>query len=118
MGVGAAAILTAGAVLLARTTRVSHPVVLIGLAVVTAAVGGVIATVAIQSNQTPAPTLVVTQCNNNYDPCVPIDPTVTCPQIGVRVRVVGIDEYGLDRDGDGVGCESMPDPGSQTPTAQ
>jgi hypothetical protein len=74
--------------------------------------------VAIQSNQTPAPTLVVTECNDNYDPCVPTDPTVTCSEVGVQVRVVGTDEYGLDRDGDGVGCESMPDPGSQTPTAQ
>ena len=23
-----------------------------------------------------------------------------------RVRVIGYDEYGLDRDGDGIGCES------------
>ena len=118
VGVGAAALLTAGAVLLARTKRVSHPVVLIGLAVITAAAGGVIATVAVQNNQAPAPQLVVTDCNDNYDPCVPTDPTVTCSEVGVRVRVVGTDEYGLDRDGDGVGCESMPDPGSQTPTAQ
>jgi hypothetical protein len=97
---------------------VSHPGVLIGLAVITAAAGGVIAAVAIQSNQIPAPTLVVTECNTNYEPCVPTDPTVTCTQIGVQVRVVGTDEYGLDRDGDGVGCESMPNPGSQTSTAQ
>ncbi|HYH78324.1 MAG TPA: hypothetical protein VEX86_00955 [Longimicrobium sp.] len=54
-------------------------------------------------------------CDPNYDPCVPIDSDVDCAGGGgngpsyVRgpVRVIGSDDpYRLDRDGDGVGCES------------
>lgn len=53
------------------------------------------------------------RCDPNYDPCVPIDSDVDCA--GGRgngpsytsgpVRVIGTDVYGLDRDGDGIGCD-------------
>ncbi len=45
-------------------------------------------------------------------PCVPIASDVDCeggsgngPAYTGRVRVIGPDEYGLDDNGDGVGCE-------------
>jgi hypothetical protein len=53
-------------------------------------------------------------CNSNYSPCVPDDPKdVDCrggsgngpSYVAGPVRVTGSDVYGLDRDGDGVGCE-------------
>lgn len=52
-------------------------------------------------------------CHASYDPCVPITSDVDCeggsgngPDYTGRVRVLGPDEYGLDRDGNGIGCES------------
>jgi hypothetical protein len=53
------------------------------------------------------------RCDPNYDPCVPIDRDVDCAGGGGNgpsyvagpVRVVGHDRYGLDRDGDGIGCD-------------
>ncbi|MGW5317700.1 hypothetical protein [Nocardia thailandica] len=52
------------------------------------------------------------KCHPSYDPCVPYAPDVDCaggggdgPAYTGRVRVIGPDEYGLDRDGDGIGCE-------------
>lgn len=52
-------------------------------------------------------------CHPSYDPCVPITSDVDCeggsgngPAYTGRVRVIGPDEYGLDRDGNGIGCES------------
>ncbi|MBF6182469.1 hypothetical protein IU481_29010 [Nocardia otitidiscaviarum] len=52
------------------------------------------------------------QCHASYDPCLPITSDVDCeggsgngPVYTGRVRVIGPDEYGLDRDGDGIGCE-------------
>jgi hypothetical protein len=51
-------------------------------------------------------------CHPSYEPCVPITSDVDCaggsgngPAYTGRVSVVGPDEYDLDRDGDGVGCE-------------
>lgn len=35
--------------------------------------------------------------------------------VDYRVQVVGIDEFGLDGDGDGVGCESLPSMPAQEP---
>jgi hypothetical protein len=54
-------------------------------------------------------------CDPNYaGGCVPIDSDVDCAggsgngpsYVDGPVRVVGSDIYGLDRDGDGIGCES------------
>ncbi|WP_328392888.1 hypothetical protein [Nocardia sp. NBC_00416] len=52
-------------------------------------------------------------CHASYDPCVPITSDVDCeggsgngPAYTGRVRVIGPDEYDLDRDGNGIGCES------------
>ncbi|AQA04639.1 hypothetical protein BVC93_21930 [Mycobacterium sp. MS1601] len=54
-------------------------------------------------------------CDPNYSgPCVPIDSDVDCAggsgngpsYVQGPVRVVGSDIYGLDRDGDGIGCDS------------
>lgn len=52
-------------------------------------------------------------CDPNYDPCVPIASDVDCAggsgngpaYVQGPVRVIGSDVYGLDRDGDGIGCE-------------
>lgn len=44
-------------------------------------------------------------CNPNYTPCIPNGYDLDCPDIGFTVTVVGYDEYRLDRDGDGYGCE-------------
>lgn len=52
-------------------------------------------------------------CDPNYDPCVPIALDVDCaggrgngPEyVKGPVKVVGTDKYGLDRDGNGIGCE-------------
>ncbi len=52
-------------------------------------------------------------CHPNYDPCVPVASDVDCASgsgngpayVEGPVRVIGIDIYGLDRDGDGVACE-------------
>ena len=47
------------------------------------------------------------QCHPGYLPCIPIADTVDCSDIRIAVRIIGADDYGLDRDGDGVGCESF-----------
>lgn len=51
-------------------------------------------------------------CHPSYSPCVPITSDVDCdggsgngPAFTGRVQVIGSDVYGLDRDGDGIGCE-------------
>jgi hypothetical protein len=46
-----------------------------------------------------------TQCNPNYEPCIPIAPDLSCSDIQEKVQIIGDDPYGLDRDGDGFGCE-------------
>lgn len=53
------------------------------------------------------------QCHASYDPCLPIVSDVDCkggggngPVYTGRVRVIGPDEYGLDKDGDGIGCDN------------
>ena len=57
----------------------------------------------------------VPQCDPNYSgACVPIASDVDCAggsgngpaYVQGPVRVVGKDIYGLDRDGDGIGCDS------------
>jgi hypothetical protein len=51
-------------------------------------------------------------CHPSYSPCLPIVSDVDCrggmgngPAYTGRVTVIGDDVYGLDGDGDGVGCE-------------
>ncbi len=51
-------------------------------------------------------------CDPNYSGCVPIASDVDCiggmgdgPSFTGRVDVIGYDVYGLDGDGDGIGCE-------------
>jgi hypothetical protein len=52
-------------------------------------------------------------CTPGYDPCIPPGPDVDCAggsgngprYVEGPVRVTGNDPYGLDRDGDGIGCE-------------
>ncbi|WP_067859073.1 hypothetical protein [Nocardia shimofusensis] len=50
-------------------------------------------------------------CHPSYDPCLPITSDVDCengsgdgPVYTGPVRVIGPDDYGLDRDGNGIGC--------------
>lgn len=53
------------------------------------------------------------ECTHGYDPCIPPGPDVDCAggsgngprYVEGPVHVTGSDPYGLDRDGDGVGCE-------------
>lgn len=63
---------------------------------------------------TPQPKQASSSCDSNYSgACVPIASDVDCAggsgngpaYVSGPVRVVGSDIYGLDRDGDGVGCE-------------
>jgi hypothetical protein len=50
-----------------------------------------------------------TACDPAYSPCVLTSEDRDCPDIGFRVSLTGADDpYGLDRDGDGQGCESFP----------
>jgi micrococcal nuclease len=55
---------------------------------------------------TPAP---VANCHPSYDPCLPIVGDLDCPDIramgAAPVTVIGPDEYRLDGDHDGIGCE-------------
>ena len=46
------------------------------------------------------------ECTPGYTPCVSVATDLNCPDIGFRVQVTGEDVYELDRDGNGVGCES------------
>jgi DNA-binding winged helix-turn-helix (wHTH) protein len=45
------------------------------------------------------------ECAPGYQPCLPIQADLDCPQIRQLVTVTGDDAYGLDRDGDGIGCQ-------------
>jgi hypothetical protein len=47
----------------------------------------------------------VSNCNPNYSGCVPnVSYDLDCPDIGYSVRVIGYDQYRLDRDNNGYGC--------------
>ena len=61
-----------------------------------------------------APAAQAAPCDSNYSgACVPIDSDVDCESgsgngpsyVAGPVTVVGNDVYGLDRDGNGTGCE-------------
>lgn len=61
---------------------------------------------------TPPPSPPTTDCQG-YSPCLPPGPDVDCesgsgdgPRYTGPVTVTGDDPYGLDSDGDGVGCET------------
>ncbi len=63
---------------------------------------------------TPAPP-PASSCDRNYTGCVPIDSDVDCeggqgdgPSYTGMVKVIGIDVYELDRNGDGWACEPAP----------
>ena len=48
-----------------------------------------------------------TACEPGYEPCVSAHPPdVDCLDVGEPVTVTGDDPHGLDRDGDGAGCEA------------
>jgi DNA-binding winged helix-turn-helix (wHTH) protein len=63
------------------------------------AIGGV-AVGLVRANQ-PAPAA----CAPGYDPCIPVADDVNCAEIKQLVTVTGDDPYGLDKDGDGFGCQ-------------
>ena len=50
------------------------------------------------------------ECSPDYEPCLPVTTDLNCPDIGTQVRVIGQDLYNLDSDGNGIGCESYPEP--------
>lgn len=49
-----------------------------------------------------------TACHPAYNPCLEVVSDLNCKDIGevVTVKKAGVDPYGLDRDNDGIGCES------------
>ena len=53
------------------------------------------------------------ECSANYEPCLPVTDDLNCSDVEYQVRVVGADEYNLDRDGNGIGCESNPEAPAQ-----
>jgi hypothetical protein len=61
---------------------------------------------------TAAPVPPADDCNPNYDPCVPNASDVDCAGGGGNgpiyvhgpIRVIGVDVYGLDGNGDGIAC--------------
>jgi endonuclease YncB( thermonuclease family) len=58
---------------------------------------------------TPDPTPKASKCHPSYDPCLPIVADLDCSDVRAMgkapVTVKGPDDYRLDRDGDGIGCE-------------
>ena len=65
-----------------------------------------------QADEPAPPIEPADECHPSYEPCVPIASDVDCeggsgngPAYTGMVRVVGPDEYDLDRDGDGVACD-------------
>ena len=49
-------------------------------------------------------------CHASYSPCLPVVDDLDCPDVVAMgkapVVVSGSDDYGLDADGDGLGCET------------
>jgi len=54
---------------------------------------------------------IQTTCDENYNPCVPKSEDINCSDLSNQVKVTGQDIYQLDRDGDGIACESLPSAG-------
>lgn len=71
------------------------------------------ATVTLAGQPAAASTSPAEDCTPGYSPCIPPGPDVDCAggsgdgprYVQGPVYVTGSDPYGLDRDGDGVGCE-------------
>jgi hypothetical protein len=60
------------------------------------------------TEETPPPddTQPASNCEPGYDPCVPpYPPDLDCSDLSGPYAVTGSDPHGLDRDGDGEGCE-------------
>jgi endonuclease YncB( thermonuclease family) len=57
----------------------------------------------------PEPTPATANCHPSYTPCLPIVADLNCPDVRALgkapVQVIGPDDYRLDSDHDGVGCE-------------
>lgn len=73
------------------------------------------ATTATTTTLRPLVTASAAGCHPSYEPCVPIASDVDCiggsgngPEYVGRVRVIGPDEYRLDADDDGFGCDNDP----------
>jgi len=49
-------------------------------------------------------------CHPSYEPCLPVTDDLNCSDVrdldAAPVQVIGPDDYGLDADGDGIGCET------------
>ncbi len=71
--------------------------------VITAPINEVVAV----GTKTYSPPPTPSNCHPSYSPCVPdLGYDLDCPDIGRRVKVIGYDEYRLDADDDGTGCDS------------
>lgn len=46
-------------------------------------------------------------CDPNYGGCIPVSGDVDCSDLNSAIQVTGIDIYQLDRDGDGIACETL-----------
>ena len=60
-----------------------------------------------QTQYTPKNSQPKSNCDPNYSgTCIPINsPDLDCADVGKNIKVSGSDPHGLDRDGDGIGCE-------------
>jgi endonuclease YncB( thermonuclease family) len=62
-----------------------------------------------ESTPAPEPTGATTSCHPSYTPCLPIGADLDCPDVRAMgldpVQVIGPDDYRLDGNHDGVGCE-------------
>lgn len=54
----------------------------------------------------PTPKAERNDCRSGYSPCLPIVTDLDCPDVVGPVEVSGDDPYRLDRDGDGIGCDT------------
>jgi Protein of unknown function (DUF2510)/Excalibur calcium-binding domain len=67
----------------------------------------VVRTVTVQPEQPPPPDEPSGNCAPNYDPCIPpFPPDLDCEDVDGPITVTGLDPHDLDRDGDGVACET------------